>query len=462
VVYLAIKKTSTVTSSLIISICLAILTIVYLRQYYPHSVEKFVDDPNYNEDIKPIESGMTIYNTAFSKLSYPTKTIQWYNMASFFANNACPDTRLSDTHLYFRNIPSYSKEKGFYLLNNPIKGPMSFQMGINANESFTIFFTMKFDMATAGKTERDIDLINLYANTINNNGLSLSISKNIELYNASDKLNIKSNLNMAFGEHKMTKEFIINNAYTYLFVIVKDNLNIKLYAYPNIDSLSVSSNDYVTVLEFNIDPETDVLLSNKEMQINRYGNTTAYLYNFGVYNYALTQPYIANVYTHIQAELHKFNFVVKEFSNIIQTLEEQKMNAMKCPYDSNVCDKCTSIKDWTNMIDIVSNATDECLTSINEFCIKNPTHEQCVCWNPANVQSKTIMCKKYISLFDTKNEKQIIDEIKQEYDLCPCSSVQNQNNQEQITNKQLIIPNMIHKAYDNSKSDIELYNDIVI
>lgn len=459
---LSIRTQQASIASLVLLLTMIITTFYIINSQ--KQIEKFIDNQSdYNEPLEPIERGLTIYSSVFSKNSYPEKSNKWRNISGYFSNNSCPDVELDYTHFKFVNMPSYSREKGFFLLNNSINGPMSHQMGISANESFTIFFTMKFDLINSGKPDKDMHIINLYANTISNNGLSLYLSKDFTIIDTTDTLNVTTNINMVFGQQKLTKQLIINNAYTYMFAIVKDNLNIKLFVYPNIDSLSVTSSNRVDVASLDIDPESDILLSNKEMRINGNNNLPAFIYNIGVYNYALALNSLSDIYTHTQKEIHKDNFVVKEFSKIIKDLVNEKESLKTCPYDEDTCTKCVAVKDWSDMTDIVTNATNECLESVNSYCIKNPSHDKCVCWNPSNVQSKSEVCKKYVKLFDNKDEQQTINEIKQDYNLCSCDQVQNKNSKQiQDNETEVRIPNMIHKAYDNNKSDMELYKDIVI
>jgi hypothetical protein len=436
-----------------IVIAASIILVIYaLYQIYKtNSMEQFdeqiADD---EEDITAFASGLTIYNSCFTKKSFPTSTRTWYNISNHFESSSCPDIRLSDTHMNFIYNPAFSKANGFYLGNNVLNGPMCHQMGITANDSFSVFFSFKFASFVKDPQE-ELNIIQLFANTVNNNGLKLYIEKDYVIENDQ----VKTNMVLQYANTKYNVVIPpLNTAHNYMIAIVKDSLKLIMYFYPNISDLSSTSSLKVVAVDNDIDMNTDVLLSNKEMVINKNKNLAMNIYNIGFYNKALQEYHINDIYNHTQKYLQKSNQILKNFSTQITDLSQQITKLKSCPYDDATCKLCNGVSNWSDVSNILNNATPECLAGVNTFCKQHPTHEKCVCWDPANSQSKADSCKAYVSIFSKETD---VEAIKDKHNLCPCDQVCAKPRENISTDP---LPRIINKAFDtphSNKTDMDLY-----
>ena len=313
---------------------------------------------------------------------------------------------------------------------------------------------MKFSLPLVTKSRMEV--IKLYANTMNNNGISIYIDPGYTIQGSI----LTGNFSFEYADLKYDmKVNSIDQNYTYLIVIMKNHLKMSVYLYPNIADISSTANSKIEIVQVEIPASKDVLLSNKEMRINGSNNLYAYMFNVGIYNKALTEQGLMDIYDHIKRELQKSNLLLIEFNTKLDELAATISDLKKCPYDEPTCANCTGITDWSDMNNIILNGTPECFEGINKFCIANPDHPKCVCWNPTKTASRGRACKNYTTIFNTTHtcvqEPPNIEEIKKANNLCDCNALP-----KAATN--IETPKLLANTYNFDKSDLELYNDIDI
>ncbi len=435
---------------------------------------------DYNENTYGIETGLTLYYSAFSRNSYPKPGVTIVNISPYFSSpNSCPDVKIDDTHLRFLMEPNFSRETGFSLNGNSMSGPKCHQMGVNGNDQFTIFTVLKFSSFSQDQMD-PYEIFQLYANTMNNIGVYFMISNKIERMGMSYGVKLM----VGYGSHNTytasyksgnessyTELITINPSHTYMFVLVKKPAQIVLYMYPNIENIGTGSSSRVKILDEPIEGDENVLLSNKPMTINRHQNIMGNMHTFGVYNQALEDNSMSLLFVHTQRELHKTNQLLQELANKINTLQGQIETQKSCPYTDGVCNTCTEVKDWRNLTNVILNGNDDCLSKIDEFCINNPKHELCTCWNPNNSMSHTEQCKNYINIFRKNKmispdnlDAETLEIIKQKNGLCSCKDVETLKD---VIKDHLAIANMqgqvprpkrINQNYGINRDDIDAYN----
>lgn len=441
---------------------------------------------NYNENFYAIAPNLVLYYSAFSKASYPKDNdYKWLNISPYFTapENTCPDIRIEDTHMRFLMNPFFSKETGFSLSSNHIEGPKCHQLGITGNDSFTLFFTISISglvNKTNGNTRSSpfesndtFEIIKLYGNTINNNGLSIYIDKNVVMAGTAYGVNII----VEYGANKpfISKDpahqnnlILINPLHTHLFVLVKKPGNVTLFMYPNIDNIGMNSESRMIIIEKQLDGNEVVLLSNKSLIINRNKNITGHIFNFGIYNKAIDDSHVSLLFIHIQTELHKTNKLLQDLASQIKLLQDEVKNKNPCPYNSSVCKACENIKDWSNIANIILNADNTCLSQINNFCIANPLHDHCMCWNSQNSISRTMGCQNYMSIFNNTKlvapdnvDVDSLDVIKKKHNLCNCADIdllrQFVNEMKQEKRQTLTRPPLISSDYKIDPNAIAVY-----
>jgi hypothetical protein len=454
------KKTNVYNIFDLIIIFFSVVMIMYALYfiYKKNHMESFDQNATTSndtpEDFSKFSSGLTIYTSTMSKKSYPTPTRTWYNISTFFdyTEGACQPIKTSDTNFNFSYVPAFNASNGFLLGNNMIIGPMCHQLGITANDSFSIVMSFKFNEFVRDP-ENDLELIRLYANTQNNNGLAMYIDKSYTIENGNL---VTCKMFLEYANLKFQLETpVINTSYTYMLVIIKNTFAMKAVLYPDIGDLASTSSLKHVLVTTPLDRTLDVLLSNKELVINRNRNIPMNIFNILIFNKAISDFNINDIYAHFQNFLHQSNELMINFNRQIETLRSQLEQGKTCPYDSATCKLCSTITNWNDMMEIVTKGTPDCLKAINNFCKNNPKHPKCLCWDSQNSLSSTETCKAYVSLFSKDVD---IEKIKKEYKLCPCG--ENTCDQKPPEPQK---PKLINNSYDViGKSDIQLYNELPV
>jgi hypothetical protein len=425
-------------------------------------------DNTVNENLSPFSQGLTLYYSAFSERSYPRLNNQWVNISPFFKKPpaSCPDIHYDDTHMTFAQATSFSKSEGFNLGENAITGPKSHQLGITANDSFTIFFTIKLDLpvhpqpSTTPKTYNEI--LKLYGNTESNNGLALYIE-------TSSEPSIVSKLFVRFGDMQPVETTLFSNfstESTYLIFITKKNASIMVTAHPNMQNTTQS--DTITLATLQVPSGADVLLSNKEIMLNRTKNLKGRIFNFGIINRAVPDYMRSDIVTNVRVEMQKSNMQMVELQQRIDALQAQLVAGRVCPYGQETCEKCkASITDWGNMTQIM-NAPKSCLDSINKYCQNHPNNDECVCWNPSNTISTTDSCLNYVSIFQGRKpitadtiDSATLGLIKIKYNLCACGATPPVEVKAKVRPSSIVnMPTFLDDIYTVNMRDIDIYNNI--
>ena len=347
------------------------------------------------EDPKIITKHSSVYLTAFNDKSYPGTGKEIYNL-SFNPKQAdsCPSG--TNRTFTFEINPSYALASGFSMNTNRLIGPLSNTLGIDLQSTFTIFFTCKHNVFVANPNEQ-IEFFKMYANSGNNNGIVMFIPEG-GITVGPDSQTAKIRLQYTDDEFKdCTIDTSIN------ITLPKTNL-MSYYIVKSVDKLNVysmegSSPTVSTLLNTSILP-TKANFSNKELIINRFSNYRGNLYQFGIMPKALKVEEISQIHTHSLDYYTKFNS--EDFMNMTKTYNDMVdyFNKMKaCPYNPEVCGKCSTITDWTNTSQLVTSSAD-CRNAINDFCGKNQNHFRCRCWNKSlTAEYNSTSCKLWRNIF---------------------------------------------------------------
>lgn len=352
------------------------------------------------EDYKTFVKGFSIYLTIYNKKSYPQNGKEWYNVAIKDTVDG-PDCKTTNNKIFtLETNPVFSKERGVTLNSNRLYGPYCNNLGISLQSTFTIFLACRHGDFI--ENAKEIELIKLYANSDNNNGIVLFIKAN----SVSTTNNIHSGqLMFRFADSDSIVPCVMkptDTSFTFdkltmsLFFIVKDVDKIRiLYMVGG----STNINELASI---NIS-ETNATFSNKELVINRFQNWKGSLFNFGVLPQASTDNRITDIYSHCYSEYLKatntdFLSLLNDYNSVLNYLQR----FTKCPYDSSVCKKCNTVTKWTD-INQVLNAPTECRKAIDEFCKVNTKHVMCKCWDVSYADYNSTTCKMYRNIFANQN-----------------------------------------------------------
>lgn len=354
---------------------------------------KQVDD---EENISTIMNNLSIYCTAFNKLSYTIGSKEWRNLMDVSTDKngslVCP------TQLNFDVVPAYSRQNGFSLSSNFLKGPFSNTLKISYKTPYTIMLAFKNGLLTNDRTTNQrVELLKLFANSDNNNGLSLYFESG----------SLKSQNNTEFGklmfQYSNNTPVELKLASTDNLFKVDNNILSLIYIVRYEDKLRIlymteKNNNVYELAKFNITND-DITFSNKELYINRYKNWNANIYTFAIYRSALTDANISNIYEHIKSLYIKFNdpnyiSMADKYNSMIDLIRQ----LVKCPFDKPVCDACKSITQWNDFTQII-NAPLDCRKAISQYCQTNTKNSFCQCWDTSSSIYNTPGCRMLRDVF---------------------------------------------------------------
>ena len=423
VLYLILNMNN-VTSLDLVIIVVSVSVLLYSALYSVTIREKFIEIPpliNIEEDLTGLPSSCVIYNTIYNKASYDPDSETSKDWISVMGDNQ---------RMIFDKKPIYKPSTGLYLGNNKLTGPNSHELGIDFINQYTILLVCKHgnlvptSSPTTGTSQQnnsetcsstsnttsnpnlvDVEILKLYATNqqnSNSNGLTISIKGgSISTIN-----NVQvGTLNITYADGNpqpclvTPTDNLINfdkDVLTFYFIIKeKDTFKIQ--------RMTETNPTISTIFSYN-PPSDPVKFSNQPLFINRLMNWNANIFHVSIFKESLTDNFITQLYHHIMAEYMKrvdpnFGKYISDYNDTINYLTQIK----NCPFNAKkVCQDC-QISNWQDMNSIIT-ASQQCRTSINDFCKGNPSHAWCKpCWNANSKTYNTENCLSYRSVFAGKN-----------------------------------------------------------
>jgi hypothetical protein len=342
------------------------------------------------EDYSSIARNLVQYFTIYDDASYKDGRKTWQSLVK---NNEQKDC---DTRLLFSKYPSFFLQNGISLFDNIVKGPLSNTTGIKFGKPFTVCIAF-IPGQLVKSDEGNIEIIKSYANTSNNNGYSLYIPRSSITTDGGANF---GSLFFQFADNEPVAcklsakddkiNFPINTLCFFVIVRTSDKVRV-LYMNEKEDKVNELASIPTTA--------TDATFSNKQMYVNRFGNWNANLLNIAMYNSNLDDIAVLKYYMYIKDLYTKYNNpayleTVAKFEEAMNKAKELR----SCPFPIPVCKSCSTIKDWSNMNDIL-NAPSKCKKEIGNFCSKNPEHSFCYCWDKSNSKYESQTCQLMRAMF---------------------------------------------------------------
>jgi hypothetical protein len=394
------------------------------------NLENFIQG-NYNEEVANIieDNTLTLYYSAFSKNSLPKEQDRvWTNISPFFKDTkvvSCKYLSFENTHMISNDSLYANRAIGIQLLSNSLTGPASHLLGVQGNGTFSIFVVLTFN-SIFSSTDEQLDIFKLFGNTLNNNGLTLSIEKGRvqnELKNK-DEISFKvtyGGFDVLHSNVKDKKTFKVDLTQPYLIVLTKNHKSINL----NLHNLSTefSHKSTISVIDNEELKEPNVLFSNKELIINENKNINGNIYAFGVYNMFLMDE--SHLHNYMYHQIFKSSEIFMKEARQVLKFQNELEQMKACPYNASVCKDCIEVSDWTDMNQLISSKG-KCKDAIHNYCTENVNDPKCICWK--NDSSECVSFrniferKRLIDPLDMTNET--IDDIKKNNKLCDCSLVE--------------------------------------
>ena len=409
-------------------------------------LKKFVQG-QYNENLDDIyeDHTLTLYYSAFSKGSYTNDedSKQWLNISPYLKKEKETNPNNTQVLPYDKShisatdeSPYVQRRDGISLRDQVLIGPPSHLMGIKGNSSFTLFMVVRFNRFN--KPGERHELLKLYGNTVQNNGLLLTLEPQTHEKDAqiiSVKCGLQFGADPFLESDKSVKEdnkmLRLNITKPYMFVVKKELKSISLTLH---DMSSDASSDASQVAIPATDvQDNNVLLSNKELRINQNKMLDGVLFAFGVYNEALMDA--SNLHHHLFKELDKRTDSFMDRARLMVAFQQELEQMRACPFDVNICRECADVDDWTNVNEIVLSS-DKCKKAIDEYCTANPNDSKCICWREDKLKDPN--CQAFVNIFRRDKHSMIenltdeqIEVIKEKYKLCKCEQVEQMRLKEQ-------------------------------
>jgi hypothetical protein len=278
-----------------------------------------------------------------------------------------------------------------------------------------------------------VELFKLYANSPNNNGVSLYFEPGSLITQDTTEF---GKLMLQFADNdpiqlKLTAADklmrVDNNILCFIFIVRYDDSVRVIY-------MNETNNTTYELVKFNIS-NSEITFSNKEVLINGRKNWNSRIYNVGIWNTALTDVYINNTYQHVLSLYNKFNS--PSYTSMVKTYNEaaEKLSFLtKCPFDQTTCGSCKSIDLWTDITQVLY-APLSCRKAVTKYCAANPTKPMCDCWNPKKDVYNSSACRVLRDAFEEDEQdlcKKISDKdiecIKMKYQLIEKNKVKGKTN----------------------------------
>lgn len=370
------------------------------KQNEPQIQEHYIDSISTEEVISEIQTDLAVYLTTYNIKSYEEQSGKtWSNIASMKSDGNVADTNIAS--FTFAKDPIFSRNTGFYLGNNSITGPFCNTLNIKFHNTYSIILACKHGNLINANDESDIELVKLYANSSNNNGLSLFIDGT----SLTNNNNIQQgSLMVQYADMEPVKclynpndtLIALDKGILTFYIIIKDIDRLRIL------TMNEKANTIHEIASIVI-PNSDITFSNKEFMINRFSNWNTNIISLGIYKINISNEMMSNYYKHtinnyVTTLDPSYNNAIEKYN----TVATQLTNIISCPFDKATCDKCVDVKKWYGNQDVL-NASNDCKKMINTFCINNPTHPNCSCWDPTNAIFSNATCKSYRMIFSGDN-----------------------------------------------------------
>jgi hypothetical protein len=330
----------------------------------------------------------------------------WRNLAANAPSGSmyCADGSVASSDLRFNRVPSIMDNdlsRPSFLLGagTSLEGPPSHQLGLDGDRSFTIFFIARVTVPL-NSAGRATDVVQIFANTSDNNGFSLSF------------LPAPSIVGVRVGAGRMIEgrspsdpsrggAWTPNADHFHLWVVSKTFTDVRVQAV----DLESKTLEPVTVLQDTISESVGpIIISNLPMRINKRLNWSAGLMMFGMGAKRVETGDVIMLANHYRSIFRDLDPEVLAFKARIKEMGDRLARQQACPFNEAVCVACDGVADWSAP-DWYLSANEGCLRAVDSFCRANPSHPRCKCWATSGDSSfeggaDAARCRRYRAVFD--------------------------------------------------------------
>lgn len=291
--------------------------------------------------------------------------------------------RFDDNPVFDSNDNKINLEGGNYM-----EGPMTNALGITDPTKFTVVAVINsYSLATwlgsdltVPPQNTNAELFQMFGSTDDVNDTNLlkvsfttenSSPSEINSDGISQYTGIKLRIRYS-NEEMVTSEIPIASDVTYMYAFVVSQGQTPTVT---VKRASMHSSSLTEIAEFTAPSTVRRIkhLLNKGITFNAQGLLEMNLYNFAIFDAAMDDGQLSSLLQH--------------FSNNFDPMDT------RCPYDDATCysDECIGIDDWSVPSALIN--TPDCRKKVEEFCSNNPSHPECMCWDPEDGNYDKLKCK---------------------------------------------------------------------
>ena len=423
------------------------------------------------ERVEELPSTLRVYVTSLDSRSYTSASGKtWRNISHYTppasaaacdAPSSSPSSQSRPLDFTFAQTPTFSPDGGFGLGHNTLTGPLSHQLGIDGDGSYSV--TVLFQPSSGLPALDEASVFQIFANSSGgNNGFSLALRNasgasgasgaktTRERFQSSDDHKggspnhpaSSSSIRQRMQQQQQNQQqqpsssrpvtssapapapasatagvaaahvalragsasavsgsssATLDASHRYLLVATRDRGTLGV-SLVDMDAAKFSKQQ---LLSSPVPPEAlqqRVRLANVDMTVNGAANWSANLIAFGVYASALGDAEVGALYAHYLEALRQYDPAHIE----AKANAEAARAATACPYDDPTCATCGGVKDWSAAAAaVVTTGGPACLAAIDRFCAANPKHARCSCWDSTHPEFSR-GCTAYRAVFSGK------------------------------------------------------------
>lgn len=344
--------------------------------------------------------GLTLLYSAFDPASYPRSGATWLNVAKPTQAQLAQCARAEDDlNMSLSSQPyDFDPHAGLALHNNTLTGPKSYRLGIDARASFTAFIQLRPDAMTGAlltDTVKHIELLKTYANTYSNNGFHLYVvplQAAVVAGSAMFTVQVGARYGHEF-ELAPSGPTLLDPSRVYTLTLTKAGSTLSLHLASDADSVPA----LLAQGTYQQRASEDVLLSNREMVINRYRNARGALFAVGFYSRALGDAERMALHAYLLQQREMASPAYQGRKRVFEELHAELDAKRACPLGVETCDACASVDDWSSVFHVVHTMDERCRLALGGYCRDkaNADTEFCPCFNEAGPEYGTVRCQQW-------------------------------------------------------------------
>jgi len=298
-----------------------------------------------------------------------------------------PAAALAVRDFHFSVPPSYDEDMhAFHVGGVTLTGPLSMNLGLYANDRFTLLWQAHMDQAPPER----VVIFETRANTVDNLGFRVVLATEARADGASVQRVVVEH-SLVETEHATCSWVVPSLQGDHFVAVVHDpGRRFRLY----LDGAWVPESEDAAVYVNGVE---SALYSNRPCTVNPDGAWDARVTAVALYRTDLSEAAMDAVAAYVRDQRVKISTAYQ------QLVEERELAEQKrrCPFDDpTVCStECVNVTDWTDITAVGRDASVTCRKRILEHCSLNPGANSCTCL--AAEDSANPQCSAIRAFFDS-------------------------------------------------------------